>query len=610
MRTVGWSLRSKRGWHAALLVALSALVPVLAAAGPPPPAQRAQVYSAYEQQTIDEVLDSLHARRDPSPEGKRIEQIDVVPLDVFEPRDPVPQWLNVFHVTTRKAVIRREMLLRVGETYAQVLVDDTIRNIRRLPELSIVLVVATAATSPGRVRVVVITKDVWSLRLSWNVVGTAGGIEQLLLAPTETNLFGTHQTVRAEFILEPSAYTLGVGYSIPRIQGSRVALVASADVMINRLTGSPEGTYGSLTTGEPLYSGQTPWAWDSTVSWQDVVLRRYVNAQLDNYVDPVTTLSVPFEYREREYLTTLDLTRSFGWDSKNDLTLSARIDRNVYITSFPGADPQTVADFVRQKVPVSDTRIGPSIQYHKYTKRYLRVIDFETLALQEDFALGFDVVLRAFPSFRVLGSSRDVLALYAAAQYTQPFRDGLVRVYVATDTEPEASRIADAFINPGARLVSPTVAGLGRIVVDGTLMYRWRNYLNQQDSLGGGDRLRGYPTSFFIGKDWLAYNVEVRSRPVEILTCELAGVAFYDVANAFSGFEHFQVYQSLGVGLRALFPQLDRTVFRADIGFPAERPIDSSTGAPIAPYSFLVSFGQAFDVPTINPTPVLPTGGP
>ena len=144
-----------RGWKTALRIGLSWLWPAVAMAEPPPPAQRAQVYSAYEQQTIDEVLHALRAQRDPNPEGKTVEDVVVVPLEVFEPRDPVPQWLNVFHVTTRKAVIRRELLLHVGDKYAQVLVDDTLRNIRRLPELSLVLVLTATGTTPDRIRVVV-----------------------------------------------------------------------------------------------------------------------------------------------------------------------------------------------------------------------------------------------------------------------------------------------------------------------------------------------------------------------------------------------------------------------------------------------------------------------
>jgi hypothetical protein len=598
---------------ACAIVASSWVVaPVDARAQAPPPAERADVYSPYEAQTIALELAALRATRDAHPEGKIVERIDVIPLDVIEARDPVPMWLNVFHATTRRSVIGREMLLHEGDRYRQALIDETIRNLRRLPELSLIVVAATTGTAPDRVGVVVITKDVWSLRASWNVVATPGGIEQLLLAPTETNLLGTHQTVRGSFILEPSAYTFGIAYTMPRIDGSRIAVVASADAMVNRASGSAEGTYGSLVAGQPLVSGLSEWAWDASVSWQDVILRRYVNAQPSLYVDPATGGSVLNQYRSREYTTAYELTRSFGWENKQDVTLAAGIDRNVDELSFPGADPQTVADYKAAFVPVADTRVGPSIQYHAYTKRYVRVIDFETLALQEDFHLGHDIVLAAAPSFRALGSSRDVLSLQAAAEYTVAVRDGLMRVSLSSITEPELGRagapITDASITPAARFATPSVLGLGRIVVDGTLVYRWRNYLNQITYLGGDARLRGFPTSFFAGKDWLAYNVELRSRPVEVLTCQLAGVAFYDAGDAFNGLAHLEPFQSVGVGLRALFPQLDRLVFRADIGFPVKRPIDPSTGEPIAPLGFLVSFGQAFDVPTVAPAAVLPTG--
>jgi hypothetical protein len=576
-------------------------------AQPPPPAERGGVYSEYERDTIDQVVGSLRTAIDPKPEGKTLEHIEVVPLDVFEPRDPLPQWLNVFHATTRRAVIRREMLLREGDRYRQTLIDETLRNLRVLPQLSLVLAVATRGSAPDRVAVVIITKDVWSLRASWDVTFTPGGLEDLLIEPTETNLLGSHQSVLASIEIQPSATTFGAGYSIPRLEDSRIALVLSADVMVNRATGSVEGSYGSMVAGEPLYSGLTPWSWASTASWTDIVARRYVNAQLSEYVDPSTGESLPFEYRWREYDASLGVTRSFGWDTKHDITLSLGMDRANYLVAADGRSATTVADFSRFAVPLSDTRVGPTLQYHSYTKRYVRVIDFDTLALQEDFRLGHDVVARVYPSFRALGASRDVLGLYAAAQYTVAVRDGLFRVFFASTTEPEIDRIADASLNPGAHLVSPTLAGAGRIVLDGALLYRWRNYLNQVTYVGGGDRLRGFPTNFFVGKDWLAYNVEVRSRPLEILKCQLGGVAFFDVAEAFDGFDNFRPYQSVGGGFRVLIPQLDRIVFRGDLGFPIERPVDPSTKAPIPPFGFVVSFGQAFDTPTVSPTPVLPT---
>jgi hypothetical protein len=601
-------------------VLFSCLWPCLALAQtPPPPAERLHVYSPYEEETIEEVLEKQDLSRDPSPEGKTVERIDIVPLDVFERRDALPTWLNVFHVTSRKSVIRREVLLREGQRYEQALVDDTIRNLRRfpgVPQLSLVLVVAAKGSSADRVVVVVITKDVWSLRLNWNVLADAGGIDQLSLQPAETNFLGTHQILGANFILEPAAYTLGLDYMVPRLEGTRIALQSNANIMVNRDSGSPEGTYGGLVAGEPLFAGNTEWAWDSNVQWQDVIYRAYSNAQVRNYVDPRAgcsatdaTCVVPFQFHQRVYQAQYELTRSFGWTTNHDFTLATNMGRAAYQTSFSGANPRTVADFTSQVVPLGDTRAGPSLQYHTYEWKFVRVVDFDTLALQEDYRLGHDVVLRVYPAFKALGSSRDVVALYGAAQYTWAIRDGLFRIIVESDTEPEPSRVADAYVQPTAHLVTPTIAGAGRIVLDGTWLYRWRDYLNVTEFLGNGDRLRGYPTNFLVGQNLMAYNVEFRTRPIEIFSMELGAVAFYDAGDAYGGVERFQPYQSVGAGLRGLFPWLDRTVFQLDFGFPIERPINPATGAPIAPYNFVLSFGQAFSTPTISALrPVLPTG--
>jgi hypothetical protein len=606
---------------AVLCAAAPALAQAQAQTAAPPPAERAHVYSQYELETIAEVLAPKDESIDDHPDGKIIEHIEIVPLDVIEPRDPLPQIVNVVHVTSKPWIIRREMLQREGEHYSEVLADETIRNLRRLLQLSLVLVVATRGSAPDRVNVVVITKDVWSLRLNWDVVATPGGIELLAAQPSETNFLGRHQTIGTNFVLEPSAYTLGLQYIVPRIDTSRVALVAYANIMVNRASGSPEGSFGQFIAGQPIYSALTEWAWDASVAWQDFVNRRYTNAQLSAYLDPRSSVAtcvpnqncLPFQFRAREYTTTYELTHSTGWETKHDVTFAAGIDRREYRSSFPGASAQLVADFNQDNVPLSDTRVGPSIQYHTYTKRYVRVIDFDNLALQEDYRLGHDIVMRVYPSFRAIGATRDVLGLYGAAQYSVAVRDGLFRMSVASTTEPGWPRqptqqddIADASLVPAAHFVSPTIAGLGRIVFDASLLWRWRNYLNQLTYLGGDDRLRGYPTNFFIGQNVLSYNVELRTRPVEILKCQLAGVGFFDAGDAWN---HYYIgHESLGVGIRALFPQLDRLVFRADIGFPIQRPFDPTTGVPIAPYGFVVSFGQAFVTPTVSPAPVLPAG--
>jgi len=68
-----------------------------------------------------------------------------------------------------------------------------------LHQLSLVICTATEGSAADRVRVLVITKDVWSLRLGWDISFTGGGLDSLQLVPTETNLGGTHQIAVAVY---------------------------------------------------------------------------------------------------------------------------------------------------------------------------------------------------------------------------------------------------------------------------------------------------------------------------------------------------------------------------------------------------------------------------
>jgi hemolysin activation/secretion protein len=143
-------------------------------------------------------------------------------------------------------------------------------------------------------------------------------------------------------------------------------------------------------------------------------------------------------------------------------------------------------------------------------------------------------------------------------------------------------------------------------VFDAGALNRYRNYLNRQSYLGGDSRLRGYPSTFFVGKDVIVYNLEFRSRPLQILSCQLGAAAFYDVGHVANGFSRLHPRQAVGVGFRVLFPQLDRVVFRGDVGFPLARPLDAG----VPPFTVSIAFEQAFSVPSIGgrTSTSLPTG--
>ena len=74
----------------------------------------------------------------------------------------------------------------------------------------------------------------------------------------------------------------------------------------------------------------------------------------------------------------------------------------------------------------------------------------------------------------------------------------------------------------------------------------------------------------------------------------MGAAVFYDVGDAFDGFDELQLKHGAGAGLRVLIPQLDRTVFRADWGVPL------SPGYSTFPGSFFVTFKQAFGLPALG----------
>lgn len=557
-------------------------------------------YSPYEQETIDLTLERLGMRTEPNPEGKIVERIEVVTIDVIEPRDPAPRFLNVLHATSRTYTIEREVLLSPGEPYRKILADETARNLRALPQLSVVIAVPVRGSRPDSVVLLVITKDVWSLRLNSDVQYSSGGLEKLVLQPSETNLLGTHHTISARYELDPAAWALGGQYTIPRISRYQLQATAQANVIVNRETGDAEGSFGGFALGRQLLSARAPWSWSTSTAWLVQTTRRFVNARLATYDADVTPENdaLPFAYRTRRLVHRTGVTRSFGWAIKNDFTLGAEYDYREYeVPNAPDVDPIAVEEFRRERLPSDSTRLSPFAQYAGYTTNYLRVLDFETLGLQEDYRLGHSFLLKLYPASAELGSSRTLIGVFAAAQYTIPFIDGLVRAGFESETEMERDRLADASIQANWRVVTPRL-GFGRLLVDSIVLHRYRNFLNRSSLLGGDNRMRGYPSNFFVGESVVASNFEYRSRPVEILSLQLGGAAFYDLGSAFDEIESFDVSQSAGFGMRALFPQLDRVVFRVDVGFPIE-PDGLPPG--VSPVSFFASFEQAFPMPNIKP---------
>ena len=553
-------------------------------------------YSPYEQASIDEAAAQLETKPDPAPEGKIVEGIDVVTLDVIERRDPAPAALNWLHATSRHYVIEREVLLSVGEKYQRGLCDETARNLRGLPQLSLVICAATQGSSPDRVRVLVITKDIWSLRMGWDVSFIGGGIESLQLVPTEANLAGSHQIVLGTFVYQPESLTAGVGYRIPRLDGRRLGLSADLSLTWNR-NGELEGSGGSLGVGKSLYTARTEWAWSIGTSWSDGIARLYRNGKVA--VDPNGVL---WAYRSRRVAEGAQhhpivrlgdqerLYRRRGDEpSPVQPAGAARSrparDRRVYraepterrnprraVPSVPRLHVELLAR-ARLRDARLARRLSPRPRHlvaglsgHRgarlvaHVSRNLRRVSVHRADGRRSGADlgGLDHGRRSLDLLRCRGRGR--LAPGNPAAWIRPHR------------------VRRRSAQPVSQLLEPAVVP------------RWRRATARLSEL-----------RFERGKDLLVYNLEFRSRPVEIFACQLGGAAFFDVGDAANGFDKLHMRQSAGFGFRILFPQLDRIVFRGDIGFPlGDRSETDPTQPKLAPYTIAIAFEQAFSMPGVG----------
>lgn len=590
------------------------------AARPP----RARVYSRYEEETIARALRRVGGRIASEPQGKRIEAVRVVTFEVIEDRDPAPQFLNWFHVTTREDIVRREVLLNEGQPYEQRLSDETERNLRALFLFSVVIALPLEGSAPDRVRYLVITKDIWSLRAGWDGRFANGVLDYLSVRPTETNLFGTSRQIYATLAFDPRNYTVGLGFVEPRLAGSRLRIAASLQASIECQTGEVSGYAGSFSYSRPLFSTRTRWSYTTALSASEGTARlvgsrgaaicsapdsEEMALRLDR--EGTRFAIVPGEYEFGAQSFTQSFTRSFGWLYKTNLSFGLEAQRtggraadlsNIRLgASGAGGSALTAEEWGRARdwytgrIRPRNVRVNPFFQLQSFTTRFHRDINAESLGLQEDFRLGPIATVRLYPALRSLLSSRDLLGVNISASYAAEVGTGYLKLEGSHDVELSTPGSTDASVTLRTRFTSPRLR-FGRFVSDGYFTRTYRNYYRALYSLDNTTRLRGYRarperSNDLFGTGVIAHNLEFRTRPLQIFSTLLGAVVFHDIGDAFYELSEIRLKQGAGVGIRFLAPQLDREVLRIDVGFPL------TPGHEEGEVTINATFGQAFSVP-------------
>jgi hypothetical protein len=618
------SLRFLGKWSAPVLVVCATLtslvVPARAESGASHTTETPLSHlSPYERGIASRILAERGKTVEPAPQGKWIDGIDVEPLEVFEREDPLPGWVNWFHTTSRVDVIEREILARPGQRYDSNLVDESARNLRSLRQLSLVLILPVKS-GEDRVRLLVITKDVWSLRLNSALRMRTQSIEYLALQPSEENLAGRHLRLAGQYIYDLSTNTFGATLSHQRLFGSRLALFTSVNLIQHRATGKFEGSTGSFTFEQPLYSSRTKWAYGTSLKWAERVHRYllpdgnggYTPRLFDDRSTPEAE-NIPYRFRSRQLAWQTYVQRSYGYQTKVNMTFGMEANQrrfNARNLIDEGYDPDEVRVFERKVLERSNVRLGPFFMLEAYRNRFVSLYDVETLGLQEDYRLGPQAFVKFYTGSKRALSTRDLLGVSNGLRYTASFSRSLLHLWAVHTAEISPTPTdSDGLIQGGVRVVSPSVV-VGRFVYDGGAVYRYQDYRNFRFALGGEGRLRGYPSEQFLGRNVVTSNLEFRSRSLGLFGVLFGLVGFYDVGDAFDSKRLLAPKHSVGFGGRATAPQLQRVAMRLDVAFPLTTPRPELGERWGKVDVFFTLEGQAFPFPTPVPssqrTPLFP----
>ena len=478
--------------------------------------------------------------------------------------DPWPNLLNVIHKKTHEYIVRQELLIFEQQPWNPARVRESERNLRRLAILAAArLVPCHDPHDPEGIILLVVTKDLWSLRLNSSFSATGTTLHQLDLFPTETNFLGRNKSLGVHIgfseqeLFGPNRnfVVFGQRYIDPRIWGTRLQFSEAVDLFIEGdipaageasngalwqpqvASGSWGGIEATFSFGQPLYSLATQWAYSISAS----VVSRQIRAYRQNPADQPAprgertglslravelaaidengeriTEAVPRAYDKNEINVTASVTRSFGLVQKHDLNWGITFNREQRTApdGFNVFHPAIVDSYLRTVVPRSTTTVQLFAAYEARGTQYIRLRSIQTFATTEDYLLGHHINLSLRGGLDLNNADQSFLQGAASLAYRWSLAEQIITVALAGQLryQPQLSTIDPAFsgslantwVGVSARYIS-SILWVGR--VHGLVVQQTRhNDLDRNVATLGGDAvanafLRPGHTSFYFSPD-------------------------------------------------------------------------------------------------------------
>lgn len=470
---------------------------------------------------------------------------------------------NRLHMKTRAGVIRREVLLRVGERFSPELAEETGRILRsRLSIYDAWIEVEQLESNHLVIRVVTI--DQWSL--SGGIDFSRDGNEsRYRFWIEEKNFLGRNLFWRTEEVLQEK-------------EDDYFAFTYFDQRFANRpfsfhfgYSNDDLNSYTTFTFRRPYYNLSQKFSFRVAVSTTESRNDTYVDSRKIAEIDQAGDNSqFDIDYRFGTYLTKLGFNYTHKYlykDARNPRIYSTSpIDSSIAVSSFP-------IDSVYHEDMLS-TRL-----VHREFVKASRIDGFGYI---EDITLGTGVSIgygRAFdPDYSdFLYDRAEIVLNHVRRTGSNYFSLAYARSYwFRHDNEfRRSSSFSARYYNNHLRFL--TMAS--------RLFYIKDSGKDGNDllTLGGSSGLRGFDTNFRTGDRVVAANFEGRFfTNLQILSVVLGGAVFLDAGKTWSEGESFDLrdpYTSVGLGLRLHFIRGARgRVIRMDLSYSDQNQWSISVG--------------------------------
>jgi len=487
-----------------------------------------------------------------------IDSVEVNPENVFDLSHPqysnfLFRLANKMHIVTRKSVIERELLLGVGDGYDTALVNESIRNLRRLLFL-LKTDIRLKTGSRGERIMIVETSDKWTTTGGLSFHRT-GGRNDLQIGLEESNFLGYGISMSHDyFILEDDRDYYQTEFGDDRVWGQDFSFHLF-------YSDSPRAGQVSAALGRPFYSLRQKWG--GKLAYSDLNRRRdYYVEQILAAQERIMRDRLQVEYSLRLGPNSIKYHFTPGYEYL-DLKTGGR---NVYDPSanslLPRAAKDSLVHYVELTFRVQQINYAVFERLNRFHK-------------PEDVNLGLDARISVGRGYDP-GFDRRIYRYFSWwPRYSLTFKSNLLIIgllgeqwYVGNGLEHQRM---DWYCGIYARYhKNHTLAFRMSLVSDRLREKSFTLYLDEDRGL------RGFPAFSFNGENRLIVNFENRFfSDVEILSVGLGAVAFADIGNIWTRDEDPALENtkwSIGMGFRfGVSRSSQAEVVRVDFAYAPER---------------------------------------